>query len=143
MHPFRQAALQHGLLTWRQLRRSGVPSATIARWGRDGRLRRIQPRVYVVEGTPWSWEQELLAAVLSAGPPAKASHRAGSRMWGMVDDAPLEITVSRGRTPDLWAGVIVHQTSEPLQLFHRDRVPVVSPMQALLGLAAVADVAPS
>lgn len=140
MHPFRRAALQHGLLTWYQLRAAGVPSSTIADWVATGRLRRIQPRVYLVVGTPWSWEQELLAAVLAAGPGAKASHRAASRLWNLVDEAPLEITVPRGRTPELWAGVIVHQSSNHQQLFHRDRIPVVSPMQALLGLAATADV---
>ena len=140
MHPFRQAALQHGLVSWEQLRRAGVAESSITRWVSDGRLRRVQPRVYLVVGTPWSWEQELLAAVLAAGPGAAASHRAAARLWGLVDDAPVELSVPRGRTPDLWARPAVHQTSDPPRILHRSRIPVTTPMRAILDLGAVADV---
>jgi hypothetical protein len=140
MHPFRQAALQHGLITREHLRRAGVADTTITRWATDGRLRRVQPKVYVVEGTPWSWEQELFATVLSAGPGAAASHRAAAKLWGLVDDAPVELSVPRGRTPDLWAKPIVHQTSDPPRILHRDRIPVTTPMRALLDLGGVASV---
>src|SRR5687768_12281231 len=99
MHPFRRAALQYGLITWHQLRAAGVPSSTISRWVRAGRLVRVQPQVYLIVGTPPSWEQDLLAAVVAAGPGAVASHRAAAKLWGLVDDAPVEITVPRGRTP--------------------------------------------
>ena len=138
MHPFRQAVLQHGLITWAQLRGADVAESTIAEWVRTGRLRRVQPRVYLVVGTPWSWEQDLLAAVMAAGPGAVASHRAAARLWKLVDDAPIEITVPRGRTPDLWGGVIVHQTNDPPAVTHRQRIPTSSPMRAVLDLAAVA-----
>lgn len=101
MHPFRRAALQYGLITWHQLRAAGVPSSTISRWVRAGRLVRVQPQVYLIVGTPPSWEQDLLGAVLAAGPGAVASHRAAAKLWGLADDAPVEVTVPRGRTPDL------------------------------------------
>ena len=140
MHPFRQAALQHGLLTWDQLRRAGIPETTIWTWARAGRIRRVQPRVYVVEGVPWSWEQELLAAVAAAGAGAAASHRAAAKLWGLVDDAPIELSVPRGRTPDLWARPTVHQTADPPRILHRSRIPVTTPMRAILDLGAVAGV---
>jgi len=140
MHPFRRAALQHGLITWHQLRAAGVAASTISDWVRSGRLRRVQPQVYLVVGTPWSWEQDLLAAVYAAGPGAVASHRAACRLWGLVDEAPVELTVPRGRTPELVGPAVVHQSVDPTPLFHRNRVPVTSPMRALLGLAAVATV---
>ena len=140
MHPFRQAALQHGLVSWEQLRRAGVSETTIGRWVQQGRLRRVQPRVYLVVGAPWSWEQELFAAVLAAGPGAAASHRAAAKLWGLVDDAPVELCVPRGRTPDLWARPRVHQTTDPPRILHRDRIPVTTPMRALLDLASVVGV---
>lgn len=140
MHPFRQAALQHGLVSWEQLRRAGVPKATIGRWVHEGRLRRVQPRVYVIEGVPWSWEQEVLGAVLAAGPGAAASHRAAAKLWGLVDEAPVELSVPRGRTPDLWARPTVHQTSDPPRILHRDRIPVTTPMRAILDLGGVVGV---
>lgn len=141
MHPFRRAAVQHGLITWDQLRRAGVPETTIWTWARDGRIRRVQPRVYLVEGVPWSWEQEVFAAVAAAGPGAAASHRAAAKLWGLVDDAPVELSVPRGRTPDLWARPTVHQTSDPPRILHRNRIPVTTPMRAILDLGGVADAA--
>lgn len=139
MDPFRRAALQYGLISWKQLRAGGVPDSTISDWVRGGRLRRVQPQVYLVVGAPWSWEQDLSAAVLAAGPGAAASHRAACCLWGTVDEAPVELTVPRGRTPDLIGPVIVHQSIDPPVLFHRRRIPVTSPMRALLDLAAVAE----
>jgi very-short-patch-repair endonuclease len=97
--------------------------------------------VYLVVGTPWSWGQQMMAAVLAAGPGAVASHRAAARLWGLVDDAPIELTVPRGRTPELWGPVVVHQTTSPAYPLHRNRIAVTSPMRALLDLAAVASVA--
>lgn len=140
MHPFRRAALQHGLITWSQLRAAGVPSSTISRWVHTGRLVRVQPQVYLIVGTPPSWEQDLLGAVLAAGPGAVASHRAAARLWGLLDDAPVELTVPRGRTPQLRAGVLVHQSMDPPRRLHRSRIPVSTPMRALADVAAVADV---
>jgi hypothetical protein len=136
MYPFARAARQHGLMTWQQLRDAGVGEVTIHDWVAAGRLMQVQPRVYRVSGAPITWEQQVLAAVLAAGPGAAASHRTAAFLWGLGDEAPVEIVVPRGRTPDL-RGVVVHQTRDPIVIQHRRGIPVTTPMRALLDLGAV------
>lgn len=136
MHPFRTADRQHGVVTWEQLQVAGVPRATIHRWVLGGRLIRVQPRVYRVAGAPATWEQQVMAAVLAAGSGAAASHRTGAFLWGLGEEAPVEIVVPRGQTPDL-RGVIVHQTRDPIVIQRRRGIPVTTPMRVLLDLGAV------
>lgn len=136
MDPFRRAATQHGLVTWRQLIDAGFARSTIAGWVRAGRLIQVQPRVYVVAGAPRTWHQRVLAAVLAAGPGAAASHRTAAVLWGMLEAGPIEVVVPRGRTPQL-RGVIVHQTRDPIPTARHFGIPVTSPMRTIVDLGAV------
>lgn len=136
MDPFRRAAAQHGLITWQQLGDAGVASSTIAGWVRAGRLVQVQPRVYRVTGAPVTWHQQVLAAVLAAGPGAAASHRTAAVLWAMLEDGTIEIVVPRGRTPRL-RGVIVHQTRDLIPVARRFGIPVTSPMRTIVDLGAV------
>lgn len=90
-----RASAQHGLVTWRQALDAGVPAATISRWARERRLLRVHAGVYRTAGTPVSWEQQFLAAVLAAGEGAVASHRSAARLWSMHDDQAVEVSVPR------------------------------------------------
>lgn len=136
MDPFRRAAAQHGLVTWQQLIDAGVASSTIAGWVKAGRLIQVQPRVYRVAGAPVTWHQQVLAAVLAAGPGAAASHRTAAVLWALLEGGPIEIVVPRGRTPKL-RGVIVHQTRDPIPTAQRFGIPVTSPMRTIVDLGAV------
>jgi very-short-patch-repair endonuclease len=87
---------QLGLLTRHQAIEAGLSSASIARLVRSGVWERVQPRVYRVAGAPDTWEQRILAAVLSAGPTAVASHLSAGVLWGLRQMTPdwVEITVT-------------------------------------------------
>jgi REase_MTES_1575 len=134
----RIAAVQHGLITTAQLQRLGVPRATLHGWRAAGRLIRVQPRVDRVAGAPVTWEQQVLAAVLSAGRGAAASHRAAGRIWGLYQgEAPVEIVVPTGRSARL-RGAIVHHTINDIPVIRRTGIPATSPMRTIIDLGAVA-----
>jgi hypothetical protein len=136
MDPFRKAASQHGLVTWRQLIDGGIARSTIATWVRAGRLVRTQPGVYRVAGAPVTWHQQALAAVLAAGPGAAASHRTAAALWGLLPPTVIEVVVPRGRTPTI-RGAIVHQARDPIASNRRSGIPVTTPMRTILDLGAV------
>jgi very-short-patch-repair endonuclease len=119
-----------------QLAEAGVSSSTVSSWVAAGWLRWCQPGVVALAGSPETYLQRLMAALLAAGPDAAVSHRAAGFLWGMVPDAPVEIVVPRGQTPDL-RGVIVHQTRDPFVVHRRQGLRVTSPMRALVDLGAV------
>lgn len=79
------ARTQHGLVTRRQLLDAGLSPSTIKRWVSAGRLIVVYRPVYRLAGSPPSWEQRILAAVLAAGDGSVASHRSAARLWGVLD----------------------------------------------------------
>lgn len=130
------AAAQYGLCTRGQATAAGIAASTLDDWCRSGRVVRVHPGVYRVAGAPVSWEQQVLGAVLAAGPGAAASHRTAAALWGLLDATPVEVVVPLPRLPRL-AGVTVHRTRDPLDLTRRRAIPVTSPMRAILDLGAV------
>ncbi|MBK9180932.1 MAG: DUF559 domain-containing protein [Acidimicrobiales bacterium] len=136
----RIAVAQHGLVTRQQAIDAGVPPAALRRRAARGALCAVHPGVFRVSGAPATFEAQLLAACLAAGPGAAASHRAAAVLWcpGTADLAPLEITVPASRGPRLQR-VIVHR-SRDLSAGHitsRMLVPVTSPLRTLVDLGAV------
>lgn len=131
------AAGQHGVVTDRQLKSAGVSPSTVSDWTRGGRLHRVQPRVYVVAGSPPTFERAAVAALLSAGEGAALSHRAAAWAWGLLEDVPpVELSVPRGRRLDL-VDAVVHQTRDAFEIQHRAGFPVTSPVRSLVDLGAV------
>jgi very-short-patch-repair endonuclease len=89
------ASGQWSLVTRQQLLDARISAKKIAGLLESRALRRVGHRVYATLGSRRSWEQALLAAVLSAGPGAVASHAAAARLWNFAylpQDA-LDITV--------------------------------------------------
>ncbi|HET9442421.1 MAG TPA: DUF559 domain-containing protein [Acidimicrobiales bacterium] len=132
----RVAAVQHALVTTAQCRRLGIAASTTGVWVRRGWLEWVQPHVLRVAGSPETFEQQLLGAVLGAGPGAAASHRAAAFLWGLVEEAPAEVVVPYRRNPRL-RDVAVHRSRDGIAAVHRQGIPVTSPMRALVDLAAV------
>ncbi len=136
---FRLAARQHGLLTGAQLA-SHLSRHRRAYLIRRGRLVPIRPGVYAVAGAPESWERQVLAAVLAAGPDAVASHRTAAALHRLaVEDAPfLELTVPADRRVRLDA-VRAHRSTCTVAE-HRTWVagiPVTDVARTVCDLAAV------
>jgi hypothetical protein len=75
------AASQHGMVAWVQLRSAGISRSAIRHRLQRGTLCPVTPGVLRLAGTPASPEQELMAAVLDAGPTAAASHEAAACLW--------------------------------------------------------------
>src|SRR2546426_12820009 len=104
------AERQHGLAHRRQLLAAGVTRARLEHALARGELERVLPEVYRLPGAPRTWRQDVMAAVLDAGPGAAASHRTAAVLLAVAHrDAKrlVEITVERQPTARI-PGVIVH-----------------------------------
>jgi very-short-patch-repair endonuclease len=110
----RLAERQHGVFHTRQVRRMVTPES-IRSAARRGRLVRVRPHVFRFAGTPATWRQSVLAAVLVAGDDAVASHTTAAALWGLDGfvagpSRSLHVTVPRGKRPSL-DQVQVHSTT--------------------------------
>jgi very-short-patch-repair endonuclease len=135
------AERQHAVAHLRQLRELGIEKARLEHAVAAGTLERARPEVYRLPGSPPTWRQQLMAAVLDGGEGAAASHRAAARLLRMAHrDAPelVEISVAStqsGRMP----GVIVHRSGdlEPDHVMVQDGIPCTGPLRTLVDLGAV------
>jgi hypothetical protein len=122
----RIARQQHGLVNRLQLRSAGYTDRQIEGLVRQRRLRRVRRGVYVVAGAPPTWHQALLAAQLSAGESAVASHSSAARLLSFryAPDDGFELTVNRNH-PVTLPGVQVHRSVllEPSDVTRRYGVP--------------------
>ncbi len=134
------AARQYGIFTLQQFLQCGLSQATLYRWLAAGRLVTLHCGVYAFAGAPASWERSLKAATLAAGSGAVVSHRAGARLWELIDDGDdmVEITVSRSRRPRL-DRVTVHRSRDlvPGHGTEQRRIPVTKPARVIVDLGAV------
>jgi hypothetical protein len=133
------AATQHGAVSRLQLREAGASKSAIAWAVRVGSLIHAAPEVFVVAGSPRTWRQRLMVAVLDAGPGACVSHRAAAVLLGIARrnmGEYVEITTPRVRSERL-DDVIVHK---PLDLDHGrdvmviDGIPCTGPLRTLVDL---------
>jgi hypothetical protein len=138
------AARQHGAVSRRQLIDAGASRHAIDWAVRVGDLIRVQPAVFVVPGSPDTWRQRLMIAVLAAGPGACVSHRAAAVLLGIAHrDAPelVEISVPRPFSGRI-NGVIVHRgldlTNEYVTVV--DGIPCTGPHRTLVDLGAVGSI---
>jgi len=103
------AELQHGVFTVDQVRAHGGSNAAVLHRLQTGAWTTLPHRgLYRVAGCPPSWEQQLHALVLAAGPLAAASHRSAAALLGIPGFPRLgaiEVVVTRvfrNRTPGAW-----------------------------------------
>lgn len=135
------AASQHGVFHRRQARSAGLTSRQIEWALATGEISRRAPEVYAVAGTPRTWRQALMVAVLDAGPDAAVSHRAAATLLGMARrDSPelVEISVPRPASARL-ANVVAHRSLDlrPDHLLVVDGMPCTGPLRTLVDLGAV------
>lgn len=133
-------ARQLQLVTPAQAKAEGAHGSTISRMVDEGVLEPLEPRVYGRAGVPHTWHRRLLAVLLSAGPPAVASHRSAAHLLALPSwpVAPLEITVPSKRTfshPD----VIVHQSRDIAYVPPRviGGIPCTPPRRLAVDIGAV------
>ena len=138
----RMAARQHGLITREQAEAGGLGRRAWYSAQRTGRLVAVAPRVAALPGSPASTEQRILAAILSAGSGAIASHRSAAHLWGVdgLADAPVDLLfVDRNRGLAL-VGVHVHTPTDDVDLrpVRRSGIPTTNPLRVLVDLGQVA-----
>jgi hypothetical protein len=107
------ASGQWSLVTRQQLLDAEIPASKIASFLRSGVLRRAGSRVYATCGSPRSWEQNVLASVLSVGAGAVASHATAARLW-QFSHLPMDrmdITLEADPSSTTWVrGTGIHRT---------------------------------
>lgn len=127
------AAEQRYLVTREDLFDLGGSDEIISTRIAQGLWLSVHPGVYQIDRRPLRWESELLAAVLAAGPQARASHRAALVLWGMdgIGNAPVEITMPFGNlaSPE---GAIVHRTRRSTARDECRGIPVSGPERTIL-----------
>ena len=133
------AARQHGRVTWSQLKRLGVLDSTIHRKIAAGYLLPVHPKVYAVGHRAPSRAADLWAAILYAGPGATLSHGTAAHWLGLIDHAPKRIEVSTPRQIASLPAVRVYGRRRHLPRQRYQPIPVTSPAQTLLDLAATSN----
>lgn len=129
------AGRQWGRVSAAQLHALGVGRSLIAKWRKQGYLHRVLPRVYAVGHRARSYEADLAAALLYAGPGAALSHATAAHWLGLLDKQPRAIHVSTPRRCRSRRGIVVHKERDVSRIWHR-RLPVMPTPQILLDLAA-------
>jgi hypothetical protein len=132
---------QHGAVSSTQLEELGVSETARRRALEAGEIIRVAPAVYVVAGSPRTWKQRLMVAVLDAGPGACVSHRAAALLLGIARlgaSEVVEITTPRTRTHRI-EGVIVHRlldlSDEHVMVV--DGIPCTGYLSTLVDIGAV------
>lgn len=102
-------------------------------------LRRAEHGVYVVGGSPVSFEQQAWAALLACGPDALLSHYSAALLWefpNVLDQPPLHVLVERGRIVRR-SGIAAHRTKTlpTADRTTRSGVPVTSAARTLVDLS--------
>jgi hypothetical protein len=129
------AATQYGLVArWQAIERGWTHRMLRWRVQHEG-WREVQPGVYLVGGAPWSWQQQTMAAVLSAGPDALASQLSAAAIWGFegIYGHPVEVTSSRWlRRPR--GDVVLHESKDvvPQDRARLRGIPLTSPLRTVI-----------
>jgi very-short-patch-repair endonuclease len=136
----RQAADQHGVLRRADARAHGLSASALHRRTEAGLLVPCHPNVVRAAGAPVTWRGELLAAVLSSGDAAVASHRSAAELWALdgVEEGVIELTLPLGYRPTR-KGAIVHRAVvvDPTDRTVIDGIPVTRIDATLIATAAV------
>ena len=122
----------------------GLTDDAVWRRARAGAWEEVFPGVCRVAGARRSWQPDLLAACLWAGPPGVASHRAAAGLWRLegFGEGLLEISAPKRRRTARTA-LIVHRFV-PDRRFVTDAqgIPVTNVSRTLMDLAGVVEAEP-
>ncbi|HSH61545.1 MAG TPA: DUF559 domain-containing protein [Acidimicrobiales bacterium] len=128
---------QDGLVTRAQGLSAGMSNAEVDRRLRAEEWERLARDVYRVPGSAYTWRQAVLAAVLTAGTGAAASHRSAAALWRLpgFEAGPVDVTRLRGRSRVARLGTL-HETRflPPGHVTVVGGIPVTSPGRTLLDL---------
>ena len=134
-----RARRQHGLLTREQALAAGLSVDQIEHRLESGRWLVVRPGVYLINGTPPSFEQSVLAACLAAGEDIVASHATAALLWGLAATFEPDGIHVTGPLPRLCRldGVIGHRSGklDPADAGRRAGIPVTSVARTIIDVA--------
>ena len=133
------AELQHGVVSRAQALASGLSPSALQRRVAAGRLLAVHPGVYRWPGSPPTWEQRVVAALLACGPETVASHRSAAAIWGLTEPTELVgVSTRRPRAPRP-RGVLLHRSGDlaNAHMTVRRGLAVTNPLRTMVDLAAV------
>jgi very-short-patch-repair endonuclease len=93
------AERQHGAFGWCQAKGFGVTPTELKVLFRRGVIERAHLGVYRLAGSPRTWRQKLMIAVLAAGSGAAVSGRAAAALWRIPGYAEGRVEVTQTRRP--------------------------------------------
>jgi predicted transcriptional regulator of viral defense system len=129
------AGRQWGRVSAAQIAALGVDRRVTADWRAQRYLQLVLPGVYAVGHCAASYESDLAAALLYAGPGAALSHTTAAHWLDLLDKPPGAIHVSTPRRCRSQPGVKVHGRRSQERIWHRG-FPVATVPQILLAVAA-------
>lgn len=129
------AGRQWGRVSAAQISALGVDGRVTADWRQQGYIHQVLPRVYAVGHRAPSYESDLAAALLYAGPGAALSHATAAHWLGLLDKPPHRIHISTPRRCRSQRGIKVHGRRDHDRTWHRG-FPLTPLPQLLLDLAA-------
>jgi predicted transcriptional regulator of viral defense system len=105
------AARHHGAFRREAAISSGATSADISRQLQKGHWQRVVPGVYVVSGSPSTWNQAVAVAVFGSGSGAIASHATAAHLWGLSRRPKvIEVTTPNKGRPN--RSHIIHRSTD-------------------------------
>lgn len=135
---YAHAAAHHGVVSRKEALTLGLTANQVDYLSKKGQLKRAAPRVFVVAGSPRTWQQQARVAALSVD--GLVSHAAAARLHG-VDGfrrAAIELTVPKSRAPRTSAEILHRSTqyrlTDPVLI---DAIPATGITRTVLDLAGV------
>jgi very-short-patch-repair endonuclease len=121
-------------------RRQMADPSVVSSWVRAHRIERMARDVYRFAGSPRTWHQYVMAAVLLQGDGAAASHLSACRLWRLpgFSEAAIDVVQLRGPSQRTTIGR-VHQTLylPSHHLAVRERIPVTSIERTVFDMCGV------
>ena len=105
------ASRQHGVVSGRDIDRLQVQRGALTHELKVGGWVSRAKHVWTVLGSPDTSEQQVMIALLAAGPGAAISHRSAAALWGLpgFDLEPIHLTRIRGTNSSTPTAAVVHR----------------------------------
>lgn len=129
------AAAHHGLITTPDLRQLGIERSGQGRLVRTGVLEPFAPSIWLLAGTPRTWQVQLRAAVAQVDPDGGAGFRAAATWWGLpgFTERAVEVVVRRDAPHPTRPIGTVHRMTRwcPTDLTVHDDLRVTDPLRTV------------
>jgi len=133
-----QCRSQRGLVTLAQLHRVGVTRRGVQTRVERGELVPVNTKVFRHPVVDPTWEQDILGAVLAAGPGALVARRSAARLWGLsgARSSRVEVVVPRWTRRRLHTGQLIESTDlRRRDVAEVDGIPVTAVPRTLIDCA--------